>query len=93
MERAPNGSAWKLRRLDRIQNVFRFSTTPPHDGAIIHPKFGTTRIDWISGADGASKTLMVGELNYGLKNYMWGACKPRTPPNGAKHVGPSDIQA
>ena len=49
----------------------------PHNGAIIHPKYGPTSIDKISNADGASQTLLMGEMNYGLKNYLWsGGCKP-----------------
>lgn len=51
--------------------------TPPHNGAIIHPYWGKTSIGKITSADGTSKTLLVGEMNYGLKNYMWsGGCKP-----------------
>jgi prepilin-type processing-associated H-X9-DG protein len=49
----------------------------PHNGAIIHPKYGPTTIDRISNADGTSQTLLLGEMNYGLKNYFWsGSCKP-----------------
>jgi prepilin-type N-terminal cleavage/methylation domain-containing protein/prepilin-type processing-associated H-X9-DG protein len=48
----------------------------PHNGAIIHPKYGPTSIERISNCDGSSNTLLVGEMNFGLKNYMWGSCKP-----------------
>ena len=30
----------------------------------------------VANADGSSKTLMIGELNYGLKDYLWSVCKP-----------------
>ncbi len=55
---------------------FVFNFIPPHNGAIIHPKFGATSIPKISSADGTSKTLLVGEMNFGLKNYFWSSCKP-----------------
>ncbi|MGD9722549.1 MAG: DUF1559 domain-containing protein [Pirellulales bacterium] len=48
---------------------------PKHDGAIIHPRYGTTTIPKISGADGTSRTLMVGEMDYELSNYFWD-CRP-----------------
>ena len=49
----------------------------PHNGAIVHPKYGPTSIEKISSADGTSHTLLMGEMNYGLKNYFWsGTCKP-----------------
>ncbi|HEY2827005.1 MAG TPA: DUF1559 domain-containing protein, partial [Pirellulales bacterium] len=46
---------------------FVFNFIPPQNGAIIHPKFGSTKIEKISATDGTSKTLLVGEMNYGLK--------------------------
>ena len=50
---------------------------PKHDGAIIYPRFGTTTLPKISNADGTTKTLMVGELNFGLTDYIWdNGCKP-----------------
>ena len=50
---------------------------PPHNGAIIHSKYGATTIAKISAADGTSKTFLAGEMNYGLKDYYWTApCKP-----------------
>ena len=57
---------------------------PPHNGAIIHPKFGPTTIAKISTADGTSKTLLVGELNYQQSNYYWSSsCKaPNTVKGG-----------
>ncbi|HEY2827008.1 MAG TPA: DUF1559 domain-containing protein, partial [Pirellulales bacterium] len=51
---------------------------------IIHPKFGPTKIEKISATDGASKTLLVGEMNYGLKNYYWNACKPANTVKGGE---------
>jgi prepilin-type N-terminal cleavage/methylation domain-containing protein/prepilin-type processing-associated H-X9-DG protein len=42
-----------------------------HNGAIVHPRYGKTTISKISAADGTSKTLLVGEMNYGLSNYLW----------------------
>lgn len=57
---------------------------PAHNGAIIHPQCGMTSIAKISGADGASKTLLVGEMDYGLTNYFgespWMTCKPPNTP-------------
>lgn len=51
---------------------------PRHNGAIVHPKFGVTTIPKISTGDGASKTLLVGEMDYGLKDLYWQSppCKP-----------------
>ena len=57
---------------------------PRHSGAIVHSRFGTTTIPKISAADGGSKTLLAGEMDYGLKNYFgeapWLACKPPGTP-------------
>jgi prepilin-type N-terminal cleavage/methylation domain-containing protein/prepilin-type processing-associated H-X9-DG protein len=50
---------------------FVFPMIPKHNGAIIHPKFGITTIAKIGGCDGTSNTLMVGEMDYGLRNYTW----------------------
>ncbi len=50
---------------------------PPHNGAIIHPKYGITTIAKISTQDGTSSTFLLGETNYGLTNLPWTpACKP-----------------
>ena len=49
---------------------------PPHNGAIIHPKYGATQIAKISAADGSSTTFLAGEMNYGLANLFWSGCKP-----------------
>ena len=54
---------------------FMFNFIPPHNGAIIHPKFGVTSLAKIGSSDGTSKTLMVGEMDFGLTNYHWSACK------------------
>jgi prepilin-type processing-associated H-X9-DG protein len=51
---------------------------PPHNGAIIHPNYGATTIPKIANADGSSKTLLAGEMDYELANLSW-ACKG---PNG-----------
>jgi prepilin-type N-terminal cleavage/methylation domain-containing protein/prepilin-type processing-associated H-X9-DG protein len=53
-----------------------FVKLPVPDGAIIPPQFGVTSIPKIAAADGASKTLLVGEINFGLTNYMWTECRP-----------------
>lgn len=53
-----------------------FGDTPPHNGAIVHPKYGVTTIPKISGADGTSVTILIGEMNYGLVDYTWTTCKP-----------------
>ncbi|HEY2839844.1 MAG TPA: DUF1559 domain-containing protein [Pirellulales bacterium] len=54
-----------------------YSTTlPPPNGAVIPPKFGVTSIATIAVCDGASNTLLAGEMNYGLTNYMWTECRP-----------------
>jgi prepilin-type N-terminal cleavage/methylation domain-containing protein/prepilin-type processing-associated H-X9-DG protein len=50
---------------------------PPHNGAIIHPNFGITTIEKISNADGTSKTLLSGEMNYGLSNWTWDDGSPK----------------
>ncbi|NOX57082.1 MAG: DUF1559 domain-containing protein, partial [Planctomycetes bacterium] len=48
-----------------------------HDGAIVRQLDGITRFRDIT--DGTSQTLMVGEFDYGLKNYTWrrGPCAGR----------------
>ena len=57
----------------------------PHNGAFIFARSGVTRFKSIS--DGLSKTLLIGELNYGLTNYNWGACKNRETRWGATRWG------
>ena len=57
----------------------------PHNGAFIFARSGVTRFKSIS--DGLSKTLLVGELDYGLTNYNWGACKNRETRWGATRWG------
>ena len=51
-------------------------TLPIPDGAIVPPQFGVTTMAKIADADGTSKTLLLGEMNYGLTNYMWTECHP-----------------
>ena len=55
---------------------------PKHNGAIIHPKFGATSISKISAADGSSSTFMVGEMDYGLRDYFWSTCHSTTTVRG-----------
>ncbi|MBX7167343.1 MAG: DUF1559 domain-containing protein [Pirellulales bacterium] len=58
----------------------------PHDGAIVDWYYGPTTIPWISGGsgDGSSNTLMIGELNFGLRNWLdW--CKPDRIKWGTTH--------
>jgi prepilin-type N-terminal cleavage/methylation domain-containing protein/prepilin-type processing-associated H-X9-DG protein len=57
---------------------------PGHNGAIIHPRYGVTTISKISSQDGSSKTLLVGEMNYGLTNYFWSTCKPANTVKGGE---------
>jgi prepilin-type N-terminal cleavage/methylation domain-containing protein/prepilin-type processing-associated H-X9-DG protein len=60
------------------------SVIPKHDGAIVHSKFGWTSIAKISAADGSSSTFMVGEMDYGLRDYFWTTCyTPTTVRGGA----------
>lgn len=47
--------------------------TGPHDGAVVFARSGTVTFAGIR--DGLSNTLLVGELDFGLTNYMWGACR------------------
>ncbi|REK10544.1 MAG: DUF1559 domain-containing protein [Planctomycetota bacterium] len=51
-----------------------FTDMPPHDGTIVHPKYGYVTFAKI--ADGTSRTFMVGEKDFGLENYMFDSCKP-----------------
>jgi prepilin-type N-terminal cleavage/methylation domain-containing protein/prepilin-type processing-associated H-X9-DG protein len=45
-----------------------------HTGAIIAREQGRTTIPRISTKDGASKTLLIGEFDYDLKDLMWTTC-------------------
>jgi prepilin-type N-terminal cleavage/methylation domain-containing protein/prepilin-type processing-associated H-X9-DG protein len=45
-----------------------------HTGAIIASEQGRTTIPRISEKDGASKTLLIGEFDYDLKDLMWTTC-------------------
>jgi len=50
-------------------------TAVPHDGAIVMPKYGKTSLTSIVASDGSSNTLLAGEMDYGLTDYMgFGAC-------------------
>ena len=60
--------------------AFEVNYLPPHNGAIIHSRFGTTSMEKIAVRDGTSKTLLVGEMNFGLSNYYWSSCKGAQTP-------------
>ncbi len=62
-----------------FSGAFSIPGLPPQNGAIVHSKFGIVTIPKIAAGDGTSKTLLIGEMNYGLKNYTWSACKPGNP--------------
>ena len=49
--------------------------TANHNGAIIHPDSGRTNLATISNSDGTSNTFLVGEMDYGLENYLWESCR------------------
>ena len=57
--------------------------TGPHNGAIIFAPVGASSVNMVSATrmksitDGTSQTLLLGEFDYGLQNYQWGACKDR----------------
>jgi prepilin-type N-terminal cleavage/methylation domain-containing protein len=53
-----------------------------HTGAIIAAEQGRTTIPHISAKDGASKTFLIGEFDYGLKNLMWTTCDRPAPRYG-----------
>lgn len=41
----------------------------PHNGPFVHQGEGATKFD--SMKDGTSNTFLIGEMDYGLKNYNW----------------------
>lgn len=55
----------------------------PHNGAFVFAPVGAAAVNEVDVTrlrtitDGTSKTLLVGEFDYGLANYKWGACKNR----------------
>jgi prepilin-type N-terminal cleavage/methylation domain-containing protein/prepilin-type processing-associated H-X9-DG protein len=53
-----------------------------HTGAIIAAEQGRTTIARISEKDGASKTLMIGEFDYDLKDLLWTGCDRSGPRYG-----------
>ncbi len=57
---------------------------PPHNGAVVHPKYGVITLAKIT--DGTSKTMLVGELNYGLTNLYWSSCKGPTVRQMGRHA-------
>jgi prepilin-type processing-associated H-X9-DG protein len=59
--------------------------TGPHDGAVVFARSGT--VDFSSIRDGLSNTFLAGELDFGLTNYMWGACRMGEPRWGASRWG------
>jgi len=52
----------------------------PHNGAIVRDSDGTLSLRDIR--DGTSRTLMIGELDYGLRNYTWSICSKAGQPRG-----------
>ena len=52
------------------KSPFEHINPVPHDGAIVLPYWGTTSLANIAAADGTSNTLLAGEMDYGLTNYM-----------------------
>jgi prepilin-type processing-associated H-X9-DG protein len=57
-----------------------FAITQPEtfDGAFTLPKPGEKyRLNFCHFLDGTSKTLLVGEMNYGLSDWMWDNCAAR----------------
>ncbi len=57
----------------------------PHDGAVVFAKSGTVSFSGIR--DGLTNTILAGELDYGISNYMWGACHMGEPRWGASRWG------
>jgi prepilin-type N-terminal cleavage/methylation domain-containing protein/prepilin-type processing-associated H-X9-DG protein len=53
-----------------------------HTGAIIASEQGRTTIPRISEKDGASKTFLIGEFDYGLKDLLWTSCDRLGPRYG-----------
>jgi len=53
---------------------------PDHDGAIVHPKFGSTSFAKIT--DGTSSTFLIGEMDFGLLDYYWNTCHGPTVVRG-----------
>ena len=57
--------------------------TGPHNGAVVFAPVGASSVNAVDVTqlktitDGTSQTLLIGELDYGLQNYNWGACKNR----------------
>ena len=57
------------------KSPFEHFNAVPHDGAIVMPMWGKTSVAAIAAADGTSNTLLAGEMNYGLTDYLdYGAC-------------------
>jgi prepilin-type N-terminal cleavage/methylation domain-containing protein/prepilin-type processing-associated H-X9-DG protein len=72
---APGSYAVSTSSASTFASNHPWANLPPHNGAIIHPKYGATTIAKISCADGTSQTFLTGEINYGLKNLPWNGCK------------------
>ncbi len=53
-----------------------------HTGAIIAVEQGATTIPKISAKDGATKTLLIGEFDYDLKDLLWTSCDRAGPRYG-----------
>lgn len=54
-----------------------------HNGAIVHPDSGRTSLADISNADGTSNTFLIGEMDYGLQNFLWESCTSQEVRGGA----------
>lgn len=53
-----------------VVNPYTGEPTPTsNNGAIIHPERGRVSLAKVSRADGASRTFLAGELDYGLRNF------------------------
>ncbi len=51
-------------------SIYPYDANVVHNGAIVDSnRYGWVNVALISNSDGASNTLMIGELDYGLNNY------------------------
>lgn len=57
----------------------------PHNGSFQFASFGPLTLRDIR--DGTTHTILIGELDYGLNNYQWGACNPGVVKYGASRWG------
>ena len=71
---APGATPWTTAEFDGA-----FAKPPPEEDDIVPPQPpptmpGHTSVDWISNQDGSSSTFLVGELDYGLHNFLFLTC-------------------